>query len=185
MRKEIVSLSVLIFCFSTFSQVLNTGQTMRLGSFSLTASPLAYFDNGSLPDPGFHAMFGIGLPGKLDLSFNANFRHGRNPLFGADIEWGILSGFPSFSFTTGIHGFNYAGIDLTANLTFPIRQVAAIYGGFDSDIDFADSRVRIPVWGFGGVEVSIKRAFKIMMELDIAASKPAQHIMAIGIALFF
>ena len=66
MRKEIVSLSVLIFCFSTFSQVLNTGQTMRLGSFSLTASPLAYFDNGSLPDPFPHVRLDFG---KLDLSF--------------------------------------------------------------------------------------------------------------------
>jgi hypothetical protein len=176
-------LFVIIIVTLSLGQVYNTGQTLRAGSFSVTAAPIAFIDGGR-PDPGLYTMLGIGLPARLDLSINARLARGRS-LFGVDMEWGILTGLPSLSLTTGFHGFRYAGIDAALNLTFPIRRVAAIYMGVDSDIDFRGDDVDIPVYAFGGVEVSLRRHVKVLMEIDVGVTEGAPHIIGLGFALIF
>jgi hypothetical protein len=182
MRRVLMCAIILLLPLAAAPQVYNTAGTLGVKNFSLTAVPVFLIDRAVYP--GFYGMFGVGITRSIDLSVNTRLAENRS-YFGADIEFGLLKGLPSFSLTGGVHGFRTAGIDLTANLTFPIRRVAAIYGGVDTDIEFSKDDVRVPVWPFIGVEVSPGRRIKVIMEIDIGVTPPAPHIIGLGLAFFF
>jgi hypothetical protein len=171
------------------AQVLNTAQVIGLGHWGLTAVPVLVMDGSENRLHG-KAMIGVGLGGGVDVSlsaFGSPYTEQYTSL-GADIEWSLLgSGGPGFSMSAGGHvsPSDKVGIDATLNLTFPIRTVA-IYGGVDADFDFPkNSDMELPIWGFGGAEVSFSRFAKLLIEVDIAATEQAWSMLGVGLALFF
>ena len=116
MKKVILSLTLSVFSIFAFSQVFNTGQTLKKGTFSLGLNP-AYHING--PSDGINIYFhgGYGIKQGIDLSIK--FGVGDTQYFGADLEWALGK---KISLTTGAHDFGEFGLDGTLNFTIPLRS---------------------------------------------------------------
>jgi hypothetical protein len=152
------------------------------GKFSLGLAPVFYIDNGS--DIGLYTAMGIGISRQVDFSVKACFHD--NPVYvGGDVEVMILSGFPTISIAMGMHKYNKLGIDGTFNLTFPIRHVASLYGGIDVDVEFNDKTTTVPLWGFVGLEVVVRKHLGLIVEIDPAINIPAWNMFLLGLAVYF
>jgi hypothetical protein len=144
--------------------------------------PVFYIDQGS--DVGLYTAAGLGISRQLDFSVKACF-HDKPVFVGGDIEYMILSGFPTISIALGMHKYNKLGLDGTFNLTFPIRQVASIYGGLDVDVEFRDHTTTVPLWGFVGLEVIVRKHLGIIVEIDPSITDPAWNMFGLGLAVYF
>ncbi len=167
------------------AQVMNTGTTLAAGGFSITAAPLVLV-NGSRRDLGVYLIGGVGLPRGIDLAVNARFAENRDSYLGGDLEWSLIRGTPSLSLITGAHVYGHVGLDAGINLTFPIRQVAALYTGADLDIEFRSNDAAAPVWIFFGGEVSLRRSISLLLELNLLIHEAAgaSHVFGLGLGIF-
>jgi hypothetical protein len=104
---------------------------------------------------------------------------------GGDIEFVVLHGAPTISLAAGVHGDNSAGIDGTFNITFPLRGIVALYGGLDADVDFHRGGTSVPLWGYFGLQVMVRRHFGIFMEADVGITDPAPNMLDFGLNVSF
>lgn len=182
MKRSLIFLSVCIIISHSGAQVLNSGSTLRPGKFSLSLAPIFYIDQGS--DIGLYTVAGLGISRQLDFSVKACF-HDKPVYIGGDIEYMILGGFPTVSIAFGMHKYNKLGIDGTFNLTFPIRHVASLYGGLDVDVEFSDHNTTVPLWGFVGLEVVVRKHLGFVVEIDPSINDPAWNMFSLGLAVYF
>ena len=181
--RKIIFIVCLIAGYQTANaQVHNSASTLRPGRFSLGIAPLFFVDRGN--DVGLFLHGGIGITRRMDLSLKLRLNN-DDLYFGGDLEFALLKGMPSLSLATGLHSYHDLGIDITFNLTFPIRHIAAFYGCLDMDVEFGDHDTYFPVWGVIGFEVMVRRHLGITMEIDIGITEPAPNIFGIGLSVYF
>lgn len=173
-----------LICSMSFAQVCNTGQVLSRGRFNLSLTPLVLV--GGDNRLGLFTQFGFGAGRSVDIGMNLRFAENTKTVFGVDIEFALLHGTPALSLTTGAHVCNAeVGIDGTINLTFTIQNTVSLFGGLNADIDFRNNDTYIPLWGFFGTEVKIKRSLGIIIEIDLDILDNAPHIFSSGIAVYF
>ncbi len=163
-------------------QVHNSAGTLRPGRFSLGVAPVFFVDRDG--DVGLFLHGGVGITRRLDLSLKFRLND-HDTYFGGDLEFALLKGMPSISLAAGLHSYHDLGIDMTFNLTFPLRHIASFYGCLDMDVEFADHDTYFPVWGVIGFEVMARRHLGILMEIDIGITDPAPNIFGIGLCVYF
>jgi len=182
LRKSILFVCVLISFQIVNAQVQNSAGTLRPGRFSLGIAPLLFVDGGD--DIGLYLHGGVGITRNMDLSLK--FRLNNNDTyFGGDLEFALLKGIPTLSLAAGMHAYNKMGIDMTFNLTFPIRRIASLYGCLDLDVEFNDHDTYFPLWGVIGFEVMARRHLGILMEIDVGITKWAYNMFGIGLCVYF
>ncbi len=182
MRKKFLFVCVLLGFQIASAQVHNSAGTLRPGRFSLGIAPIFFVDRGS--DVGLFLHGGVGIARNMDLSLK--FRLNNNDTyFGGDLEFALLKGMPTLSLAAGMHAYNKMGIDVTFNLTFPIRKIASLYGCLDLDVEFNDHDTNLPLWGVIGFEVMARRQLGILMEIDIGITERAPNMFGIGLCVYF
>ncbi len=177
--KRVVIAALLIFVLmpNVFSQVFNTGGTLKKGTFSVGLEPV-YMAN----DFGFFLHGGYGIRPGLDLGVKAGLGIG-NTYFGADIEWGIGK---NSSFSVGGHMHGNFGIDGTLLFTIPVTGDTRIYGGLDADIVFPENNdLLFPLWVPIGLEVDVKRDLAIIIEGEIPITNEAYSVFGGGVVFYF
>lgn len=178
MKKSAILFLLLFLVVSINAQVLNTGKTLKKGTFSAGAYPI--FQGN---DFGLYFLGGYGLVSGLDLGVKLGLGLGGN-YFGADLEYKLISEKVDISVVAGAHMQGDAGFDGTFNLTVPLTKSIRIYSGLDGDINFGGD-VEIPVWVPVGLEVGIKNSVAILMEGDIGVTSPAGSMFGGGITFYF
>jgi hypothetical protein len=183
MKRSIFVLSLaLCGMTSAHAQVFNTGQTLSRGSFSVGFNPVILVDGGT--DIGIYLQGGLGLTRGIDLSINGLVAENRS-FVGGDIEWGLVSGMPSLSLTTGAAAESgHLTLKTNANLTFPLPSVD-LYMGPKLDIRIYDNDVALPFWLFFGAEVRVKSTMAIPFEVDIGLTSDATPLIGSGIIIYF
>jgi hypothetical protein len=179
MKKIILFITALLFTTSSFSQVFNTGQTLKPKSFSAGFEP-ALLLNGSTEFILF-VHGGYGLKKGIDFGVSIGVL-GPNNYIGADVEFG-LARWTSFAF--GAHHFGSFGLDGTLNVTFPIRKDVRVFSGADLDINFNDDKTRFLLWLPVGVEVGLRKNMSFIFEASIGLTDPAYHLIGGGLNFYF
>lgn len=163
-------------------QVFNTGGTLSRGSFSVGFNPVILVEGDT--HIGIYLQGGIGLTRGIDLSINGLVAENRS-FVGGDIEWGLVSGMPSLSLTTGAAAEGgHLTLKTNANLTFPLPSVD-LYMGPKLDIRIYDNDVTLPFWLFFGAEVRVKSTMAIPFEVDIGLADGATPLIGSGIIIYF
>jgi hypothetical protein len=179
MKKTIILIFLGILSHTGFSQVFNTGNLTDQGKFSAGVAP-AYFINGNSGTPllllyGNYALRNdIGLNLKIGSSLSKAY-------FGAAMTWGLGS---NFTLGTGVHNFDYFGIDANLNYNIHLSKDSRLFTGLNASVLF-ESDTRLPLWVPLGVEVQIKDKLSFILETEIAVTKPAYHIISAGVAYYF
>lgn len=182
MRKIILIICLLLGYETATAQVHNSAGTLRPGRFSLGVAPIFFVDGGS--DVGLFLHGGIGITRSMDLSLKFRLNN-HDTYFGGDLEFALLKGMPSVSLAAGMHAYNDLGIDMTFNLSFPIRKIASLYGCLDMDVEFNKHDTYFPLWGVIGFEVMARRHLGILMEIDIGITRWAYNMFGIGLCVYF
>ena len=182
MKKLLIAISLFCLPLLTFSQVFNTATILKPGKFSLGIEPVVYDNNFGLFLHG-----GVGLARGVDLGIKYGFLNGGD-YFGADLEWRLMAGKPNISLTTGAHTiYGTMGLDLGLNLSFPITSTAALYTGFDSDINFYKDPIgsQFLPWIPVGVQLYLKPKMAFMLEAEIPLRNNANTIFGGGLNFYF
>jgi hypothetical protein len=182
MRKMAILLCLLAGYTATSGQVCNSANTLRSGRFSLGIAPVMYVNYGN--DVGLYLNGGIGIAKQMDFSLKL-LLNDNSTYFGGDFEFVLVGGVPTISLAAGMHAHGNLGVDATFNLSFPIRNVASLYGGLDSDIEFYDNATGFPLWGFFGFQVMMRRSLGLFMEIDIGVNDHAPDMFVLGLNIFF
>lgn len=178
MKKVFVILALLAIAGSAFSQVFNTGQTLKPGKFSLGVEPGVMVNGNSEFIMFLHG--GVGIKKGIDLSVKAGVL-GPEDYFGADVEFALSR---RISFAVGAHQFGDFGLDGTLNLTFPIRNDTRIFTGLDSDLNFNQDKTRMLIWLPLGVEIGIRKNLNFIFEAEIGLNDPTYHFIGGGLNFY-
>jgi hypothetical protein len=182
MRKiAVCSIVLSLVCLSS-GQVCNSATTLRPGQFSIGIAPIIYVHPGS--DVGLFLNGGVGITRGMDMSLKLILNE-HSTYFGGDVEFVVLSRFPTISLAAGMHAHDNIGIDGTFNLTLPIRNIISLYGGLDGDIEFHDHGTGFPFWGFAGMQVMVRKHLGMFMEIDIGINDSAPSMLDLGLNVFF
>jgi hypothetical protein len=187
--KKVVLIIVLFFgvISSNKAQVLfNTAQTLSKGNWSLGLDA-AYGDQIN-HDFGLFLHGGYGLGNNSDLGMKLGLGWG-DTYFGMDYEKTVVSGKPIVSFHGGAHYWNDFGLDLGANVTFPIGNVF-LTTGLDMDVDFGqdandDLNLYAPMWLPINMEVYLKKNISLVFEGNIKLTHTAFTTVGGGINIYF
>lgn len=178
MKKNLVILALLFCASSSFSQVFNTGQTLKPGKFSIGVEPGVMVNGNSEFIMFLHG--GVGIKKGIDLSVKGGVL-GPMDYFGADVEFALPR---RMSFAVGAHQFGDFGLDGTFNITFPIRNDTRIFTGIDSDMNFNQDKTRILLWLPLGVEIGIRKNLNFIFEAEIGLNDPAYHFIGGGLNFY-
>ena len=178
--KKIIFIILLGFtCRMGISQVFNTGNLLDQGKFSAGVAP-AYFINGTNGTPLLFLYGNYNL--RNDIAFNLKIGSSiSKAYFGAGMTWGLGNG---FTLGTGVHNYDYFGIDLNVLYNAHLSKDARLFTGLNSSVLFA-SEARLPIWIPLGVEVNIRENLSFILETQIAITKPAYHIISAGVVYYF
>ncbi len=192
MRKIFLFLVFLVALSTTgFSQIFNTGQTLKARQFSVGAEPSVIIDGGN-PNFMFFGHLGYGLKKGIDIGLKAGASPGYSNYIGGDLEFALGR---YFSFAAGAHYFGNMGLDGTLLFTYPIRSDVRISSGFDSDLNFVsttkindkgtettedDTRTEVTKPEFVGwvpisLEIGLKRNLALIFEVEINVVKHSGH----------
>jgi hypothetical protein len=178
MKKLVTVIACLFIVNQLFSQVFNTACTLKRGTFSLGLNPAYYNDN-----LGLFLHGNAGLVSGVDLALKYGFLDGPDYI-GADIEWAVLKGKPDVSITTGAHSRDYFGLDLAANLSFPLKDGISLYTGADTDLVF-NNDVDLLLWIPVGIEIDIRKQMSFLFEAEIPVNNIAFAVIDGGIMFYF
>jgi len=188
MKKLIIVAAALLLGLSGYSQVFNTGQTLKKGVFSLGLEPTMHIDGGANGLIFFvHAGYGF----KSGIDGNIRFGAGSPSYFGADIEIALAR---RISVSVGAHNFGEFGLDGTFNAVIPIKRDVRLYTGVDSDIIFGEKLnnegeevldITIPFWVPIGVEIGLSKSVNLLFEAEIGLNAPAYHVIGGGVNFYF
>ncbi len=194
--KRFVLFAMMLTLFSSagFSQIFNTGQTLKAGQFSVGAEPSVIIDGGS-PNFMFFAHLGYGLKKGIDIGLKAGASPGYSNYLGGDLEFALGR---YFSFAAGAHYFGNMGLDGTFLFTYPIRSDVRISSGFDSDLNFVSTtrtnqngtttevmKPEFVGWVPISLEIGLKRNLALIFEVEINVVKHSGHNAFVGNAYHF
>lgn len=178
MKKLLVVVALIAITSYSFSQVFNTGQTLKPGKFAIGVEPGVMVNGNSEFIMFLHG--GVGIKQGVDLSVKAGVL-GPEDYFGADVEFALNR---RMSFAVGAHQFGDFGLDGTFNLTFPIRNDTRIFTGLDSDINFNQDKTRMLIWLPLGVEIGIRKNLNFIFEAEIGLNDPTYHFIGGGLNFY-
>lgn len=178
MKKFLVIIALIAISSYSFSQVFNTGQTLKPGKFAIGVEPGVMVNGNSEFIMFLHG--GVGIKRGIDLSVKAGVL-GPMDYFGADVEFALNR---RISFAVGAHQFGDFGLDGTFNITFPIRNDTRIFTGIDSDMNFNQDKTRILLWLPLGVEIGIRKNLNFIFEAEIGLNDPAYHFIGGGLNFY-
>ena len=179
MKKLFVYIILSILFRTGYSQVFNSGSLAEQGKFSAGIGP-AYFINGSNGTP-FLFLYG-NYAIRNDIGLNLKIGAGLSKTYvGAAMTWDLGK---NFTLGTGVHNFDYFGLDARLNYNIILPKDARIFTGLDASVLFA-SETRLPLWVPLGVEVKIREKLSFILETEIAITKPAYHIISAGVVYYF
>jgi hypothetical protein len=175
-------ISIILFSLSLihgFSQVFNSGYLSEKGKFSAGIEP-AYFISGNSGTPLLFLYGNYGLRDDIGINLKVGTDFSKTYL-GAAMTWDLGK---NFTLGTGVHNFDFFGLDARLNYNIPLPKDARIFTGLDASVIFANE-ARLPLWLPLGVEVRIKDKLSFILETEIALTKPAYHIISAGVAYYF
>jgi len=178
MRKLLIFLALLAFTSSLFSQVFNTGQTLKPKKVSLGVEPGVMVNGTSEFIMFLHG--GVGLKSGIDFSAKVGVLGPEN-YFGADVEFALPH---RMSFAVGAHQFGDFGLDGAFNITFPLRSDTRLFTGLDSDINFNEDKTRILLWLPLGIEIGIRKNMNFIFEAEIGLNDPTYHFIGGGLNFY-
>jgi hypothetical protein len=178
MKRLFLLIVPILFAMNSFSQVFNTGQTLKPKMFSLGFEPGALINGSSEFILFLHG--GYGIKQGVDLSVNAGVL-GPEDYFGADLEFALPH---RMSFSLGAHNFGDFGLDGTLNITFPIRNDIRFSSGVDADVNFNKDKTRFLIWLPLGLEVGIRKNVSFIFEAEIGLTDPAYHFIGGGLNFY-
>jgi hypothetical protein len=178
MKKVLTAVLCLFIMAHLTGQVFNTATTLKKGKFAIGINPAYYNDNMALFLHG-----NAGIASGVDLALKYGFLDGSDYI-GADLEWALLKSNPDISLTTGAHAINDFALDISVNISFPIKGGIALYTGADSDLRF-DSNVDLLFWIPVGIEMKIKNKISFLLEGEIPVSDPAFPVIDGGVMFYF
>lgn len=178
--KKFLSLFLLVLLStSSFSQVFNTGQTLKKGGISAGFEPVILLNGGT--DLLLFVHGGYGLKKGIDFGLSIGVL-GPNNYIGGDVEFAIARW---SSIAVGAHHFGSFGLDGTLNITFPIRQDVRVFTGADLDVNFNSDKTRFLLWLPVGVEIGIKKNMSFIFEASVGLTNPAYHLIGGGLNFYF
>jgi hypothetical protein len=170
----IFSMSVLIGS----SQVFNTSQTLKEGTFSFGIEPLLIASgNGDFVLFG-HAGYGL-VPG-VDLGLKVGV-FGGSTYVGADVEFAFVK---NFSISAGAHATGIFGLDATLIGSFPLASNVNFYAGADADLNFGND-LTLPLWIPLGLEVQLNKNMAFLFEALPGITQSAPHLIGGGVMVYF
>ncbi|MFO7938435.1 MAG: hypothetical protein R6U66_01675 [Bacteroidales bacterium] len=188
MKKLILVVAAILLGLSGYSQVFNTGQTLKKGVFSLGLEPTMHIDGGANGLIFFlHAGYGF----KSGIDGNIRIGAGSPSYFGADIEFALAR---RISLSVGAHNFGDFGLDGTFNAVIPIKSDVRLFTGIDSDIIFGkklnnegeeELDIKVPFWIPIGVEIELSKSVNLLFETEIGLNAPAYHVIGGGVNFYF
>lgn len=188
MKKIVLSLVLLIAVISTSkAQVLfSTAQTLGSGNWSLGINPVIAAEGNNDFALFFHGGYGLGNNSDLGLKLGFGW---NDAYVGLDYEKTLMAGKPSVSLSGGAHFFHYFGLDLGAQVTFPINNVR-LTTGLDMDFVFGedgngDLEMWAPLWLPLSLEVYLKKNFSLVFEGNIKLTDRAWTTVGGGINVYF
>jgi len=179
MKKILSFLLLLLMASSAFSQVFNTGQTLKPKTFSLGIEPGVLINGNS--DFILFLHGGYGIKKGIDFSLKAGFL-GATDYFGADVEFALPY---RTSFVVGAHQFGDFGLDGALNITFPIKSDIRLSSGLDLDINFNDDKTRFLLWLPLGLEIGVRKNMSFIFEAEIGLTDPAYNFIGGGLNFYF
>lgn len=179
MKKVLSFLLLLLIVSSSFSQVFNTGQTLKPKTFSLGIEPGVMINGSS--DFMLFLYGGYGIKQGIDFSVKAGFL-GTTDYFGADVEFALPY---RMSFAVGAHQFGDFGLDGALNITFPIKNDIRFSSGLDLDVNFNDDKTRFLLWLPLGLEIGIRKNMSFIFEAEIGLTDPAYNFIGGGLNFYF
>lgn len=178
MKRILTILAFLFIASSSFSQVFNTGQTLKLRQFSLGIEPGIMINGNSDFIMFLHGGYGI----KQGIDFSAKVGVlGPVDYFGADLEFALPH---RMSVVVGAHQFGDFGLDGAWNITFPIKNDIRFSTGLDSDINFNKDKTRMLLWLPLGFEIGIKKNMSFIFEAEIGLTDPTYHFIGAGLNFY-
>jgi hypothetical protein len=187
MKKIILVFVSLAFILQAHSQVFNTGQTLKQGTFSLGVEPALHIDGGA---NGFilfvHGGYGI----KSGMDLGLKFGLGNPNYFGADLEFALGN---RVSLAVGAHDFGNFGLDGTLNFVIPIKSDIRLFTGLDADINFVETvdnqgdektEIDVPFWIPIGLEVGMSSNMNLIFESEIGLNG-GYHVIGGGLSFYF
>jgi len=178
MKKVITVVICLFFMTYIFGQVFNTATTMKKGKIALGLNPAYYSDN-----LGLFLHGNLGIVSGVDLAVKYGFLDGSDYI-GADLEWALLKSKPDISLTTGAHVTNDFALDLSANLSFPVKGGITLYTGVDTDLCF-NNDIDLLFWIPAGIDIKIRKQLSLLLEGEIPVNDPAFPIIDGGVMFYF
>ena len=179
MKKLLSFLGLLLIVSSSFSQVFNTGQTLKPKTFSLGIEPGVMINGNS--DFILFLHGGYGIKQGIDFSLKGGFL-GTTNYFGADVEFALPH---RMSFVVGAHQFGDFGLDGALNLTFPIKSDIRFSSGLDLDVNFNNDKTRFLLWLPLGLEIGIRKNMSFIFEAEIGLTDPAYNFIGGGLNFYF
>lgn len=179
MRKLIVAFLLVASSLISFSQVFNTGQTLKKGNFSAGFEPVVIMNGGT--DFILFVHGGYGLTKGVDFGVSIGVL-GPDNYIGADVEFALARW---TSVAVGAHHFGSFGLDGTFNFTFPIRKDVRVFTGADLDVNFNTDKTRFLLWLPVGVEVGLRKNMSFIFEASIGLTDPAYHLIGGGLNFYF
>jgi len=177
--KKLVSIALLVlFTSTTFSQVFNTGQTLKPKTFSLGFEPSVLINGSSEFMLFLHG--GYGLKQGVDFAVKVGVL-GPQDYFGADVEFALPY---RMSFMVGAHEFGDFGLDGALNITFPIRNDIRFSTGLDLDMNFNQDKTRFLLWLPLSLEVGIRKNMSFIFEAEVGLTDPAYHFIGGGLNFY-
>lgn len=179
MKRFLLVFAALALSFSSFSQVFNTGQTLKPKVFSVGVEP-AMLINGSSEFMLFlHG--GYGIRRGIDFGVKVGVLGPEN-YFGADLEFALAK---NISLAVGAHDFGVFGLDGTLNFNIPIRSGIRLYSGLDLDVNFPTSDTDFLLWLPVGLEIGMGSNMSFIFEAEIALTDPAYNVIGGGVNFYF
>lgn len=177
MKKLFFSLLLFAVSFSVYSQVFNTGQTLKPKAFSVGIEPAVILSG----DADFILFLhgGVGVVKGVDLGLSLGVLGPAN-YFGANVEFALGK---QMSFAAGAHDYGVFGLDGTFNITFPIRQDIRIFTGGDLDLNFGD-KTQFLLWLPVGLEIGIRKNVSFIFEAEVGLTDPAYHLIGGGLNFY-
>lgn len=176
---------LLALTFATFSQMMNTAETLKKGD-GVARFSTSIYDN----DTQFNINGGYGLTRGMDLEARVSFG-GADTYIGIDLEY-LLSnrGGNAFSVFGGFHSVSDIGIDFGGTFSTKLSSKLHFFAAFDGNLEFYD----VPAAGGGtesesqfvnyivlGFDIPMRRAFSVGFEGSVGMTDAASNIITIGV----
>ena len=164
------------------AQIFGTGQTMRRGKTSIGINSAYYMTEG---DDELYLFIHLGHGIRRGLDLGAKVGVGKDETyFGADLEWCLTRRSPYVSISAGGHKFSDFGVDITLNVTFPLKRKMDLYFGGDMDIEFVEPESMTPLWAFVGLDVSLSKKMALLLEGCMGINDEAWDILSGGLNFY-